>query len=273
MVFCRICHSEEIENGDDELITPCKCDGTLKYVHMTCLTRWRTMGTTGTYIRLKCEVCKSDYNTPFVVVPGVTTVGLAERIALYPSRVYNLLSTSRCAVDGGCKYIIISSNASMSNRCRLTRFVVDWSTNLLLCKQIHFVYITTARRSAIIQMISQNLDNIIISHSSIRQERSYTDGTINIRNRITGRICSTLMCVHPTYDWSGRGIGDNLCVIIDHAHTCPSEIAMGVIMPLTYPESASCVVLTDAGAVNSPDHWVSQLRHNTPDMKYMELES
>lgn len=36
--FCRNCHSV----GGHDLIAPCKCNGTLKYVHRKCLDTWRT---------------------------------------------------------------------------------------------------------------------------------------------------------------------------------------------------------------------------------------
>ena len=35
---CRICFDNEV---DSEFINPCLCDGTSKYVHITCLERWR----------------------------------------------------------------------------------------------------------------------------------------------------------------------------------------------------------------------------------------
>ena len=37
--FCRICHCER-DNEMGHLIAPCKCKGTLKYVHQSCLQQW-----------------------------------------------------------------------------------------------------------------------------------------------------------------------------------------------------------------------------------------
>ena len=39
---CWICLSEDTpnENDDDPLISPCKCDGTMKYIHFNCLKSW-----------------------------------------------------------------------------------------------------------------------------------------------------------------------------------------------------------------------------------------
>ena len=37
---CRICFDQF---DDDELISPCRCKGTSKWVHRGCLNKWRTI--------------------------------------------------------------------------------------------------------------------------------------------------------------------------------------------------------------------------------------
>ncbi|CAG8589043.1 5427_t:CDS:1, partial [Diversispora eburnea] len=67
--FCKICQEPElIEEQEDgtiiyekgKLISPCKCKGSLQYVHLDCLNKWRT-----TNLRpdasYQCEVCKYNY--------------------------------------------------------------------------------------------------------------------------------------------------------------------------------------------------------------------
>ncbi|XP_040598155.1 E3 ubiquitin-protein ligase MARCHF1 isoform X1 [Mesocricetus auratus] len=51
---CRICHCE----GDEEspLITPCRCTGTLRFVHQSCLHQWIKSSDTRC-----CELCKYDF--------------------------------------------------------------------------------------------------------------------------------------------------------------------------------------------------------------------
>ncbi|XP_037545769.1 uncharacterized protein march1 [Nematolebias whitei] len=51
---CRICHCE----GDDEcaLITPCRCTGSLSFVHQACLNQWIKSSDTRC-----CELCKYDF--------------------------------------------------------------------------------------------------------------------------------------------------------------------------------------------------------------------
>ncbi|MBN3295455.1 MARH1 ligase, partial [Amia calva] len=52
--LCRICHCE----GDEEnpLITPCRCTGTLRFVHQACLHQWIKSSDTRC-----CELCKYDF--------------------------------------------------------------------------------------------------------------------------------------------------------------------------------------------------------------------
>ncbi|XP_056135737.1 E3 ubiquitin-protein ligase MARCHF8 [Lampris incognitus] len=52
--ICRICHCE----GDEEcpLITPCRCTGSLRFVHEACLNQWIKSSDTRC-----CELCKFDF--------------------------------------------------------------------------------------------------------------------------------------------------------------------------------------------------------------------
>lgn len=52
--MCRICHCE----GDDEfpLIMPCRCTGSLSFVHQACLNQWIKSSDTRC-----CELCKFDF--------------------------------------------------------------------------------------------------------------------------------------------------------------------------------------------------------------------
>ena len=62
---CKICCCEEI-SPDDPLISPCKCSGSLQYIHYSCLRSWlkgkvtrESLGPVSTYVwkELKCEIC------------------------------------------------------------------------------------------------------------------------------------------------------------------------------------------------------------------------
>ncbi|CAD5207477.1 unnamed protein product [Bursaphelenchus okinawaensis] len=50
-LFCRICHM-----SNDELIRPCRCDGSIGHVHTQCLDRWVKLSECN-----HCQVCKTRY--------------------------------------------------------------------------------------------------------------------------------------------------------------------------------------------------------------------
>ena len=54
---CRICLDDTI---DDELFSPCRCTGSSKYVHISCLNKWRNEDLSN---RNRCEICLYDYKT------------------------------------------------------------------------------------------------------------------------------------------------------------------------------------------------------------------
>ncbi|KAL5963419.1 E3 ubiquitin-protein ligase MARCHF8 [Taenia solium] len=53
--FCRICHDTDVDSCGP-LIAPCLCDGSLKYVHQTCLQHWIDISQLK-----KCELCHFEF--------------------------------------------------------------------------------------------------------------------------------------------------------------------------------------------------------------------
>ena len=67
---CRICFCEGNFEGKDPLISPCKCTGSVTYIHLNCLRKWLTSKIIQkssssnniycyTYKSLECEICKT----------------------------------------------------------------------------------------------------------------------------------------------------------------------------------------------------------------------
>lgn len=52
---CRFC----LEIGGEDLISPCKCCGSVKYIHKSCLRRWVVEEDTINYSRVICSICSS----------------------------------------------------------------------------------------------------------------------------------------------------------------------------------------------------------------------
>jgi len=59
MAECRIC-LDTLESGGERLISPCKCSGSQKYIHESCLQRWRDEELNLT-TRDQCEICRTDF--------------------------------------------------------------------------------------------------------------------------------------------------------------------------------------------------------------------
>jgi len=53
-ICCRICHDD-----DDCVIQPCKCRGSLQYVHELCLLEWVNIKQSET-----CDICRASYTWP-----------------------------------------------------------------------------------------------------------------------------------------------------------------------------------------------------------------
>ena len=51
--ICRICYMEEIDKKINPLIKPCKCSGSMKYIHYECLLHW---------LKTKVLISKNIYN-------------------------------------------------------------------------------------------------------------------------------------------------------------------------------------------------------------------
>ena len=67
---CRICFCDGSFEGNDPLISPCKCTGSVTYIHLSCLRRWLTSKISTkvspsnniycyTFKSFECEICKS----------------------------------------------------------------------------------------------------------------------------------------------------------------------------------------------------------------------
>ena len=64
--ICRIC----LDRGTEPLVSPCKCSGSAKYAHESCLLQWffKTR-------RRRCELCLSEVNVKSVGFKPLQKVG------------------------------------------------------------------------------------------------------------------------------------------------------------------------------------------------------
>jgi E3 ubiquitin-protein ligase DOA10 len=57
--ICRVCRSQG--TSEQPLFYPCKCNGSIRYIHESCLKEWLTRSE-----RTYCELCRHEYS----FVPG-----------------------------------------------------------------------------------------------------------------------------------------------------------------------------------------------------------
>lgn len=109
---CRICYDSGEDNNP--LIAPCKCSGSMQYVHLKCLRKWmdgrlsvnngsdqthESGATTVSYFwrNLDCELCKVSYPTS-VECPSASNVNEVEWVDLYelpkPEKPYIVLESN-----------------------------------------------------------------------------------------------------------------------------------------------------------------------------------
>ena len=53
---CRFCFQKDLK----PMLSPCRCNGTIKYVHKSCLTKWRNANLNQLSF-YRCLVCETDY--------------------------------------------------------------------------------------------------------------------------------------------------------------------------------------------------------------------
>lgn len=57
---CRVCHGES--EPDNQLFFPCKCDGSIKYVHQNCLVEWLKVKRRVQHVaKPRCELCGVEF--------------------------------------------------------------------------------------------------------------------------------------------------------------------------------------------------------------------
>ena len=121
--FCRICHCGA---EDEKLISPCRCSGSAKYAHQSCLLSW---------FELKkdkiCELCLYEMNVkktgfkPLAQVCYQTRV-IISRSDLYCSYLFGLLICPElCPMACLLAYLTANTPLTLSN-CPTGDYLTDW---------------------------------------------------------------------------------------------------------------------------------------------------
>ncbi|CAB9506846.1 protein ligase MARCH7 [Seminavis robusta] len=113
---CYMCFDEE-DSEDNPLITPCKCSGDTKYVHVECLRKWHTAEADNLICFLSsvdatCSVCKSTFKSDFKLKDG-------RHVKLFKS-----------SLEPPYVSLLVATKHEMAQRLFNTRFQLSFSTLL-----------------------------------------------------------------------------------------------------------------------------------------------
>ena len=127
--LCRICLEEdEIEN----LIYPCKCSGTNKYVHKRCLNEWRASSDNRDNFD-RCEICHYKY-----LCKTVTSEGNFDKICRYITDIPLLFYTLNYVTIISIYYLLIfiDSKSKLMNMFNNDNIYIGISSLTVLLFQI-----------------------------------------------------------------------------------------------------------------------------------------
>ena len=113
---CYMCFDEE-DTESNPLITPCKCIGDTKYVHVECLRKWHTAEADNQICFLSsvdatCSVCKSTFKSDFKLKDG-------RHVKLFKS-----------SLEPPYVSLLVATKHEMAQRLFNTRFQLSFSTLL-----------------------------------------------------------------------------------------------------------------------------------------------
>jgi len=113
---CYMCFDEE-DSDENPLITPCKCIGDTKYVHVECLRKWHTAEADNQICFLSsvdatCSVCKSTFKSDFKLKDG-------RHVKLFKS-----------SLEPPYVSLLVATKHEMAQRLFNTRFQLSFSTLL-----------------------------------------------------------------------------------------------------------------------------------------------
>lgn len=111
---CYMCFDEE-DTESNPLITPCKCSGSTKYVHVECLRKWHTAEADNQICFLSsvdatCSVCKSTFKSDFKLRDG-------RQVKLFKS-----------SLEPPYVSLLVATKHEMAQRLFNTRFQLSFST-------------------------------------------------------------------------------------------------------------------------------------------------
>lgn len=93
--ICKICQTEFDENGKQlSFIHPCKCKGTIKYMHEECLKEWISLSN-----KKKCEICGHEFQFKKSFKPNTPkNIPLTYVILFFLKKIFDVLLNMLCSM-------------------------------------------------------------------------------------------------------------------------------------------------------------------------------
>lgn len=142
---CRFCLASKISQTNP-LISPCQCKGTVEFVHLKCLNRWRRMDIARN--GRQCSLCLTNYIIPqlntFEKIPEINTIRLY--YLQYPGLILSLYNYIYVVLLSSNKnplmIIVLSDTYIVSQYCfhilYILFFISEWRVNQ---RRHYWVYI------------------------------------------------------------------------------------------------------------------------------------
>jgi len=131
---CRFCHEKT-----PPLIAPCNCDGSIKYIHRSCILRWATMNGQLDYSRLICSLCTTPYTIPEIRLEKFSTGSYMVDFSLYNSAATSIIINYLSIIFG------VYSGHSIPHQLMVGQLCIYLMYGFLYCRyvRIHNVELYT----------------------------------------------------------------------------------------------------------------------------------
>ncbi len=164
--ICRIC--QDTKSSTEQLISPCKCAGSMGFFHVTCLEKWLGHSQSN-----KCEVCKFEYKTVRISKPFKEWIRTGcrqseRRYALVDLLCFSLLTPLGClsawlCIQGASQYYESGQPWTGFGLIMLSSFLLImylfWA--LITIRYHAMTYRKWQRRNQTVQLVFENMDSTV----------------------------------------------------------------------------------------------------------------
>jgi hypothetical protein len=163
--ICRICF--DVESDSHHLITPCKCTGSMKYVHEVCLKIW-LLSRDKDLSTSECDICKAKFEMKITLATKCTCKNyLSECLGMFIFPVLIVLMTSILVVV--LLFLIQGIQTGNSSEGEQAYLILLAAACTVIILVILLIFIKTIKRGCCTsEMVSWNIQSVI--HNDMIEE-------------------------------------------------------------------------------------------------------